>query len=266
MGSSSTITTTTINDQKPSMQRISKHLPTVIKTSPTTTYTTTRNMSLFPRFVENEFAPMFRLLDSYANHAVNNGRTNNGPFSSGFGGSLRSFSPKFDIKETDQTYELHGELPGIEQKNINIEFTDRQTLTIKGRTEHSREEGQRPAAFIEGEQRAQIEGGEKYQKPSVEDESATAMSGANPDASTTGEAAQETNDSSEVAKDEGRYWLSEPSRPGEGQGLAEEWHTLCRRAEGLRAAAEAHQHRISSCQPTPRMVNHTMAVGDPAKR
>merc|ERR1712072_1480294 len=49
---SSTITTTTINDQKPSMQRISKHLPTVIRTSPTTTYTTTRNMSLFPRFVE----------------------------------------------------------------------------------------------------------------------------------------------------------------------------------------------------------------------
>merc|ERR1712072_398908 len=179
---SSTITTTTINDQKPSMQRISKHLPTVIRTSPTTTYTTTRNMSLFPRFVENEFAPMFRLLDSYANHAVNNGRTNNGPFSSGFGGSLRSFTPKFDIKETDQTYELHGELPGIEQKNINIEFTDRQTLTIKGRTEHSREEGQRPAASIEGEQRAQIEGGEKYQKPSAEDENATTMSGANPDA------------------------------------------------------------------------------------
>merc|ERR1712072_1597800 len=203
MGSSSTTTTTTANDQKPSMQRISKHLPTVIRTSPTTTYTTTRNMSLFPRFVENEFAPMFRLLDSYANHAVNNGRTNNGPFSSGFGGSPRSFTPKFDIKETDQTYELHGELPGIEQKNINIEFTDRQTVTIKGRTEHSREEGQRPAALIEGEQRAQIEGGEN----------ATAMSGANPDASTTGEAVQETNETSEVAKDEGsgRYWLSERS-------------------------------------------------------
>merc|ERR1712072_1107102 len=89
MGSSSTTTTTTANDQEPSMQRISKHLPTVIRTSPTTTYTTTRNMSLFPRFVENEFAPMFRLLDSYANHAVNNGRTNNGPFISGFGGSRR---------------------------------------------------------------------------------------------------------------------------------------------------------------------------------
>merc|ERR1711939_837096 len=203
MGSSSTTTTTTANDQKPSMQRISKHLPTIVRTSPTTAYTTTRNMSLFPRFVENEFAPMFRLLDSYANHAVNNGRANNGPFS--------SFTPKFDIKETDQTYELHGELPGIEQKNINIEFTDRQTLTIKGRTEHSREEGQRSAALIEGEQRAQIEGGEKYQKPSVEDENATAMSGANPDASTTGEAAQETDENSEVAKDEGRYWLSERS-------------------------------------------------------
>merc|ERR1712072_1280552 len=109
-------TITTINDQKPSMQRINGHLPIIVRTAPTTTYTTRRNMSLFPRFVE-KFAPMFRLLDSYANHAVNNGRTNNGPFSSGFGGSRRSFTPKFDIKETDQTYELHGELPGIEQKN-----------------------------------------------------------------------------------------------------------------------------------------------------
>merc|ERR1712107_569815 len=191
MGSS---TITTINDQKPSMQRINGNLPIIVRTAPTTTYTTRRNMSLFPRFVENEFAPMFRLLDSYADHAVNNGRANNGPFSSGFGGSLRSFTPKFDIKETDQTYELHGELPGIEQKNIDIEFTDRQTLTIKGRTEHTREEGQRPAGFIENEQRGQIEAGEKYKKPSVEDENAT-MSGGNPDAET----GSEGHDGAEVA-------------------------------------------------------------------
>lgn len=49
--------------------------------------------------------------------------------------SVRSFSPKFDVKENASSYELHGELPGIEQKDIDIEFVDNNTLVIKGRTE-----------------------------------------------------------------------------------------------------------------------------------
>ncbi|SMY30333.1 unnamed protein product [Zymoseptoria tritici ST99CH_1A5] len=87
----------------------------------------------------------FRLLDDYATHV-----------SSKDGGSsiskyVRSFTLKFDVRETKDNYELHGELPGIDQKNINIEFSDAQTLTIKGRTEHHREEGTPPASLIEGE-------------------------------------------------------------------------------------------------------------------
>jgi HSP20 family protein len=58
-----------------------------------------------------------------------------------------SFAPKFDVKETNEAYHLEGELPGIEHKNLSIEFSDdEQTLLIKGRTEHSREEGTRPNA------------------------------------------------------------------------------------------------------------------------
>jgi len=50
---------------------------------------------------------------------------------------MPAFYPKFDVREIPSAYELHGELPGIEQKDIEIEFTDSQTLTVKGRTERS---------------------------------------------------------------------------------------------------------------------------------
>ena len=58
----------------------------------------------------------------------------------------RTFAPKFDVKEAKDNYTLEGELPGIDQKDVIIEFADEQTLTIRGRTEHVREEGEKPAA------------------------------------------------------------------------------------------------------------------------
>lgn len=70
-----------------------------------------------------DFSPLFRLLDDYDSH-----RTSRQP-------SLRSFSPRFDIRETGEAYHLDGELPGIAQKDIDIEFTDPQTLTVKGHIE-----------------------------------------------------------------------------------------------------------------------------------
>jgi len=57
-----------------------------------------------------------------------------------------TFSPKFDVKEDEHAYTLEGELPGLEQKDVSIEFSDDQTLSIRGRTESVREEGQRPDA------------------------------------------------------------------------------------------------------------------------
>ena len=103
-------------------------------------------MSLFPRFTQ-EFAPIFRLFDEYDRQAFRNiDREFN---------NIRSFTPKFDVKETKEGYELHGELPGVEQKDINIEWTDNNTLTISGRHEHVREEGQRPQGFIENGESSQ---------------------------------------------------------------------------------------------------------------
>lgn len=46
--------------------------------------------------------------------------------------SSSSSSRKFDVKECKDAYELRGELPGLEQKDISIEFVDAKTLVIKG--------------------------------------------------------------------------------------------------------------------------------------
>ncbi|CAD6504070.1 BgTH12-05807 [Blumeria graminis f. sp. triticale] len=48
---------------------------------------------------------------------------------------INSFTPKFDLKEVSDAFELYGELPGVDQKDVDIEFTDASTLTIKGRVE-----------------------------------------------------------------------------------------------------------------------------------
>jgi HSP20 family protein len=123
-------------------------------------------MSLFPRtFISNDpttsFAPLFRLLDDFDDYS----RSTSG-HSHRHRGQLKTFSPKFDVKETAEAYELHGELPGIEQKDVEIEFTDPQTLTVKGHTERSYTQGTPPTGYIEeGEQhdsqKAQDKNGEQ---------------------------------------------------------------------------------------------------------
>ncbi|KKA28385.1 hypothetical protein TD95_000189 [Thielaviopsis punctulata] len=50
---------------------------------------------------------------------------------------LPTFQPKFDVRETADTYELHGELAGLSKKDVHIEFTDPQTLVVRGRVERS---------------------------------------------------------------------------------------------------------------------------------
>ena len=45
-----------------------------------------------------------------------------------------TFTPRFDITETFDAYELYGELPGFTQDGLSIEFSDAQTLVVKGKT------------------------------------------------------------------------------------------------------------------------------------
>ncbi|KAF2658305.1 HSP20-like chaperone [Lophiostoma macrostomum CBS 122681] len=144
-------------------------------------------MSLFPRFTQ-EVSPLFRLLDDYDRQTFRNVNQ-----------KLRSFSPKFDVKEIQDAYELHGEFPGIEQKDINIEWTDGNTLTISGRHETVKEEGTAPQGFIEAGEAKDDK--EHYHKPTVEDEGA----------SSTQVAQKGSQEVSKEKEPETKYWVSERS-------------------------------------------------------
>jgi HSP20 family molecular chaperone IbpA len=130
----------------------------------------------FPGFSapDTSFHPLFKLLedfDQYSQGNTSGGRRHRG--------QAKSFNPKFDVKEVEGHYELHGELPGVEQKDIDIEFSDDHTITIKGRIERSYESSNPPTGFIEGPTASGTitEGGENGQhkdhKAYVEEEGAT---------------------------------------------------------------------------------------------
>jgi HSP20 family protein len=73
-------------------------------------------MSLIPRpLVESDltFTPLFRFLDDFNKYSGDLAET-------------KSFTPKFDIQEHKHSYSLHGELPGVEKKDVEIEWSDPQ--------------------------------------------------------------------------------------------------------------------------------------------
>ncbi|KAI9705776.1 MAG: hypothetical protein M1820_005024 [Bogoriella megaspora] len=160
-------------------------------------------MAFFPRFPSSEFGPLFRLLDDYASHsATREGQPSLGSRST----SLRAFTPKFDIREVNDGFELQGELPGIAQKDINIEFTDANTLTISGRTERTYEEGSKPTAAIE----AAPEQASPSPKATVEDEAESSTAQSTTDNQIT-PAASETQEVQKQDAEKHRYWISERS-------------------------------------------------------
>ena len=164
-------------------------------------------MSLFPRsFISADpttsFHPLFRLLDDFDQY--NRGNDNNSHRHSRH--SLKTFAPKFDVKELPDSYELHGELPGIEQKDVDIEFTDAQTLTVRGHTERSYSSGTPPAGFIEGESKSKgaiSEGGEKHEKETKDSKDAK-----QPGKQTTEVTA---HDDKSAKQPEAKFWVSERS-------------------------------------------------------
>jgi HSP20 family molecular chaperone IbpA len=98
----------------------------------------------------SDFRPLFRLLDDYETH-----RSRPAP---------SRFTPAFDVRELNDGYYLDGELPGVDQSNIDIEFSDPQTLVIKGRTQRSYQN--------ENENTDSQSGAPRWRQPTVEDEDA----------------------------------------------------------------------------------------------
>jgi HSP20 family molecular chaperone IbpA len=133
---------------------------------------------------------------------------------------LRSFQPKFDVSETAEGYTLHGELPGIDSKDVQIEWSDGNTLTISGRTEHRYEIGPESNATRINEptsagalEAGTAETGSSYAKPSVEDEAGQSTTTAEASEQATSSEVAKTNTTQDVAKQSAapKYWVSERS-------------------------------------------------------
>jgi len=122
-------------------------------------------MSFFVPQIQG-FAPLFRLADEIE-------RASRGGSCAARRSSVTpSFLPRFDVKETEEAYELTGELPGIEQADVNIEWTDEHTLSISGHSESrkSRTNAPKPAVAPVAESENAESETSAYQKPSVEDD------------------------------------------------------------------------------------------------
>lgn len=79
-------------------------------------------MSLMPQFHSGGLSAVSRLLDNYEN-MFSNLR------------DIQTYAPSFDIRETEKAYYLDGDLPGVQQKDLEIEFEDEHCLNIKAHSE-----------------------------------------------------------------------------------------------------------------------------------
>ncbi|KAL3957294.1 hypothetical protein ACCO45_007872 [Purpureocillium lilacinum] len=117
---------------------------------------------------------------------------------------------KFDARETGDRYELHGELPGVSKEHIQIEFTEPQTMVVRGRVERSYMSVTPPAGLLNDAPATNVitEGGDYQTRVShhatVEDEDEAAKSNSTEVANQAEAAAKEPTDSA-------KYWLSERS-------------------------------------------------------
>ena len=200
---------------KAATSRITPHIHRVIKTATPQT----RNMAfLMPRVAfaparcgpaRHEFAPLFSLFDDTLNEVARASRH-----------GRRSFAPRFDVKEEKGSYHLEGELPGIDQKDISIEFADEHTLTIKGRSERHTESGTPPTAAVEASEKPAIQEGTatpasddasvKSHQPTVEDEEAPANSSAAAESSQVATQAP-VQEQAKTEAPKSQYWVSERS-------------------------------------------------------
>jgi len=120
----------------------------------------------------------------------------------------QTFTPKFDVTEVDNAYELYGELPGIEQSDITIEFSDAQTLVIKGKTERpsNKVEAAQPEATTDAETSS-----ENSHNPTVEDEYDEADTPLATPATTATVNAEEKQEqpAAETQAPKPKYWVAE---------------------------------------------------------
>ena len=169
--------------------------------------------SFFPRFPSSEIAPFFRLLDTA--DPFLQPRT-----------SSRSFVPRFDVREINSAYELHGEFPGLKQEDIEIEFVDANTLVIRGKAERQSTQTSDKGKSVEqptvtetvAADTASELSSSSYQKATVEDDYVDAGAAAEgseaPETKSTASAEATPAPSTPAVNNAGpdyKYWVSERS-------------------------------------------------------
>lgn len=177
----------------------------------TATKVSSRTMAFFPRTFYDDsssFTPLFRLLDDFDSYSR---QTGTGQQYGGRRSGGNFWQPKFDVRESGDNYELHGEMPGMDKDNVHIEFTEPQTLVVRGRAERSYPSRTPPAGLIDqsGQKGWSMEGGE-----SVASHKATILDGNedNEEEQATSGAGREAEKSDKKHPDNDvKYWLSERS-------------------------------------------------------
>lgn len=141
----------------------------------------------------NEFAPIFSLFEDLAAPPHRQWRPRRA-----------RFAPRFDLKEAQDAYTLEGELPGFDQKDISLEFSDEQTLVVTGRSESQREQGTRPEAITAPAEKTITDTDSASHQPTVEDADDTAQ-----EAPADAAPAETEPAKTESAKPKDTYWVSE---------------------------------------------------------
>ena len=176
-----------------------------------------RPFSFAPRgFPFPEVDSLFRLLDD-ASRPAHHGHRH----------AKRTFQPRFDVRESPEAFHLQGELPGLSQQDVQIEFADRNTLTVHGRVARESQQGDPALASTTAESKvvadAPADAAESisetssqngYHKATVEDETAdaeTATATAPATPATTNAEPVEKTEVAKTEKDKVRYWVSERS-------------------------------------------------------
>jgi HSP20 family molecular chaperone IbpA len=169
-----------------------------------------------PQSIASDMAPLLRMLD----HPPH-------PRARRWAQSRQLAAPRFDVRERNVAYELQGELPGLRQEDVTIEFSDPHTLVIRGKVERQRvvtnmDEPEQPqVALQEGENVNMASGSEgenASKEATVEDEYVDAgaeVQGDDPSVTATTDAVKTdadtdvTKKTDEPEREKYKYWVSE---------------------------------------------------------
>ncbi|KAJ2980252.1 hypothetical protein NQ176_g2752 [Zarea fungicola] len=190
--------------------------------------------AFFPRTIYNTEAsivPLFRLLDDFEPSSRQCRRASNVQFKKQQyyrKPAVSHWKPRFDVRETAETYELHGELPGLNKGDVSIEFTEPQTLVIRGKVDRTYTVGTSPYGtpasdeVTQQQQRtpADESASSHLHQATVADEDSASIQEENgfevvSEASNTAAATPETEAAAVATPtalaDKSKYWLSERS-------------------------------------------------------